>query len=172
MVLGIADKLDNIVGCFAIGLTPSGSQDPYGLRRQAMGIIRMILENNLEISLKEIINKSFSYYKDNISVEIKKEDEEIVSQVLFFLQQRLKNILLEKGNYYDVINAVLAAEKNDDFNDIQLRIQVIQKLYNTDMFKKIINSSSRVMNLSKGSEETEIDELLLKKKRNQLMGTL
>jgi glycyl-tRNA synthetase beta chain len=129
-----------------------------------MGIIRMILENNLEISLKEIINKSFSYYKDNISVEIKKEDEEIVSQVLFFLQQRLKNILLEKGNYYDVINAVLAAEKNDDFNDIQLRIQVIQKLYNTDMFKKIINSSSRVMNLSKGSEETEIDELLLKKK--------
>ena len=164
MVLGIADKLDNIVGCFAIGLTPSGSQDPYGLRRQAMGIIRMILENNLEISLKEIINKSFSYYKDNISVEIKKEDEEIVSQVLFFLQQRLKNILLEKGNYYDVINAVLAAEKNDDFNDIQLRIQVIQKLYNTDMFKKIINSSSRVMNLSKGSEETEIDELLLKKK--------
>jgi glycyl-tRNA synthetase beta chain len=71
---------------------------------------------------------------------------------------------LEKGNYYDVINAVLAAEKNDDFNDIQLRIQVIQKLYNTDMLKKINNSSSRVMNLSKGSEETEIDELLLKKK--------
>ncbi|MEA2021952.1 MAG: glycine--tRNA ligase subunit beta [Candidatus Caldatribacteriota bacterium] len=164
MVLGIADKVDNIVGCFTIGLTPSGSQDPYGLRRQAMGIIRIILENNLEISLKEIIKKSLSYYKENISVEIKKEDEKIVSQILFFLQQRLKNLLLEKGMYYDVINAVLAAEINGDFNDIQLRIQVIQELYNTVIFKKIIKSSSRVMNLSKGSEETEIDELLLKKK--------
>lgn len=164
MVLGIADKLDNIVGCFAIGLTPSGSQDPYGLRRQAMGIIRMILENKLEISLKEIIKKSLSCYKKNISVGIKKEDEKIVSQILFFLQQRLKNLLLEKGMYYDVINAVLAAEINGDFNDIQLRIQVIQKLYNTVLLKKIIKSSSRVMNLSKGSEEIEIDELLLKKK--------
>jgi len=70
MVLGIADKLDNIVGCFAIDLTPSGSQDPYGLRRQAMGIIRMILENNLEISLKRNkLKNTFSYYKDNFSVE-------------------------------------------------------------------------------------------------------
>ena len=169
MILSIADKLDNIVGCFATGLTPSGSQDPYGLRRQALGIIRIILESNLKIPLEEMIKKSLYLHKGNISAKIRKEDEEIVSQILFFLQQRLKNILLEKEMYYDVIDAVLEAETNEDFNDIQLKIQVIQKIYNTLMFKRIINSSSRVMNLSKESEEVEIDESLLKKKEEKIL---
>ena len=164
MILGIADKVDSIIGCFLMGLTPTGSQDPYGLRRQSRGKIAIILKNNLQISLKDIIWKSLSLYKESVSVELKIDENEIVSQILYFLKQRVKNIFLEDGIRYDVIDAVLAVDSDGDVVDIKHRIKAIEELYNQPIFGKILNSSSRVLNLSKNSEETEIDRSLLKEK--------
>lgn len=164
MILGIADKVDTIIGCFVMGLAPTGSQDPYGLRRQSRGKIAIILKNNLEISLKDIIQKSLSLYKESISVELKIDENEIVSQILSFLKQRLKNIFLEDGIRYDVIDAVLAVDSDGDAVDIKNRIKAIEELYNQPIFRKILSSSNRVLNLSKNNEETEIDQLLLKEK--------
>lgn len=164
MILGIADKVDTIIGCFVMGLAPTGSQDPYGLRRQSRGKIAIILKNNLEISLKDVIEKSLSLYKESVSVELKIDENEIVSQILSFLKQRLKNIFLEDGIRYDVIDAVLAVDSDGDVVDIKNRIKAIEELYNQPIFRKILNSSNRVLNLSKNSEETEIDQLLLKEK--------
>ena len=164
MILGIADKVDSIIGCFVMGLTPTGSQDPYGLRRQSRGKIAIILKNNLQISLKDIICKSLSLYKENASLELKIDENEIVSQILYFLKQRVKNIFLEDGIRYDVIDAVLAVDSDGDVVDIKHRIKAIEELYNQPIFGKILNSSSRVLNLSKNSEETEIDRSLLKEK--------
>lgn len=164
MILGIADKVDTIIGCFVMGLAPTGSQDPYGLRRQSRGKIAIILKNNLEISLKDIIKKSLSLYKESVSVELKIDENEIVSQILSFLKQRLKNIFLEDGIRYDVIDAVLAVDSDGDVVDIKNRIKAIEELYNKPIFRKILNSSNRVLNLSKNNEETEIDQSLLKEK--------
>jgi len=164
MILGIADKVDTIIGCFVMGLTPTGSQDPYGLRRQSRGKIAIILKNNLEISLKDIIQKSLSLYKESVSVELKLDENEIIFQILNFLKQRLKNIFLEEGIRYDVIDAVLAVDSDGDLVDIKHRIKAIEKLYNQPIFRKILNSSSRVLNLSKNNEETEINRSLLKEK--------
>lgn len=164
MILGIADKVDTIIGCFVMGLAPTGSQDPYGLRRQSRGKIAIILKNNLEISLKDIIEKSLSLYKESVSVELKIDENEIVSQILSFLKQRLKNIFLEDGIRYDVIDAVLAVDSDGDVVDIKNRIKAIEELYNQPIFRKILSSSNRVLNLSKNNEETEIDQLLLKEK--------
>ena len=164
MILGIADKVDSIIGCFVMGLTPTGSQDPYGLRRQSRGKIAIILKNNLQISLKDIIRKSLSLYKESVSVELKIDENEIVSQILTFLKQRVKNIFLEEGIRYDIIDAVLAVDSDGDVVDIKHRIKAIEELYNQPIFGKILNSSSRVSNLSKNSEETEIDRSLLKEK--------
>ena len=164
MILGIADKVDSIIGCFVMGLTPTGSQDPYGLRRQSRGKIAIILENNLQISLKDIIRKSLSLYKESISVELKIDENEIVSQILNFLKQRVKNLFLEEGIRYDVIDAVLAVDSDGDVVDIKNRIKAIEELYNQPIFGKMLNSSSRVLNLSKNNEENEIDRSLLKEK--------
>ena len=164
MILGIADKVDTIIGCFVMGLTPTGSQDPYGLRRQSRGKIAIILKNNLEISLKDIIQKSLSLYKESVSVELKLDENEIIFQILNFLKQRLKNIFLEEGIRYDVIDAVLAVDSDGDLVDIKHRIKAIEELYNQPIFRKILNSSSRVLNLSKNNEETEINRSLLKEK--------
>lgn len=164
MILGIADKVDTIIGCFVMGLAPTGSQDPYGLRRQSRGKIAIILKNNLEISLKDIIEKSLSLYKESVSVELKIDENKIVSQILSFLKQRVKNIFLEDGIRFDVIDAVLAVDSDGDVVDIKNRIKAIEELYNQPIFRKILNSSNRVLNLSKNNEETEIDQLLLKEK--------
>ena len=164
MILGIADKVDSIIGCFVMGLTPTGSQDPYGLRRQSRGKIAIILKNNLQISLKDIIRKSLSLYKESISVELKIDENEIVSQILNFLKQRVKNLFLEEGIRYDVIDAVLAVDSDGDVVDIKNRIKAIEELYNQPIFGKMLNSSSRVLNLSKNSEENEIVRSLLKEK--------
>ena len=164
MILGIADKVDSIIGCFVMGLTPTGSQDPYGLRRQSRGKIAIILKNNLKISLKDIIRKSLSLYKESVSVELKIDENKIVSQILSFLKQRVKNIFLEDGIRYDVIDAVLAVDGDGDLVDIKNRIEVIEEIYNQPIFRNILNSSNRVLNLSKNNEETEINRSLLKEK--------
>ena len=164
MTLAISDKVDNIVGCFLSGLTPTGSQDPYGLRRQTRGKIAIILKHNLKISLKDIIQKSLSLYTVNASSEVKIDENEIVSQILNFIKQRVKNIFLEDGISYDVIDAVLAADNNGDIVDIKHRIEAIEEFYHQPIFGKIITSSSRVLNLSKNSEKTEINKLLLREK--------
>lgn len=164
MILGIADKVDTIIGCFLMGLTPTGSQDPYGLRRQSRGKIAIILKNNLEISLKDIIQKSLSLYKESISVELKIDENKIVFQILSFLKQRVKNIFLEDRIRYDIIDAVLAVDSDGDAVDIKNRINAIEELYNQPIFRKILSSSNRVLNLSKNNEENEIDQSLLKEK--------
>lgn len=164
MILGIADKVDTIIGCFVMGLTPTGSQDPYGLRRQSRGKIAIILKNNLEISLKDIIQKSLSLYKESVSVKLKIDENQIVSQILSFFKQRLKNIFLEDGIRYDIIDAVLAVDSDGDAVDIKNRIKAIDELYNQSIFRKILSSSNRVLNLSKNNEENEIDQSLLNEK--------
>jgi len=164
LILGIADKVDTIIGCFVMGLTPTGSQDPYGLRRQSRGKIAIILKNNLKISLKDIIQKSLSLYKESVSVELKIDENEIVSQILSFLKKRVKNLFLEDGIRYDIIDAVLDVDSDGDVVDIKNRIKDIEELYDQPIFGKILNSSNRVLNLSKNYEETEINESLLKEK--------
>jgi glycyl-tRNA synthetase beta chain len=97
-------------------------------------------------------------------VELKIDENEIVSQILSFLKQRVKNIFLEDGIRYDIIDAVLDVDSDGDVVDVKHRIEAIEKFYNQPIFGKILNSSSRVLNLSKNNEETEIDKSLLKEK--------
>ncbi|MBA7591803.1 Glycine--tRNA ligase beta subunit [subsurface metagenome] len=97
-------------------------------------------------------------------MELKIDKNEIVSQVLSFLKQRVKNIFLEDGIRYDIIDAVLDVDSDGDVVDIKHRIKAIKELYDQPVFRKILNSSNRVLNLSKDYEETEINKSLLKEK--------
>ena len=165
MILGIADKVDNITGCFLMNLVPTGSQDPYGLRRQFRGMISIIFKNKLPLSLKEVFQKSLNGYKETVSGEFtEREEGEIIAQIFSFLKQRVKNIFLEEGIRYDIINAVLKVENNGDLVDIKNRIKAIEEFYNEPSFRKVINSSNRVSNLSKNSPEIDLKESLLKEK--------
>jgi glycyl-tRNA synthetase beta chain len=140
--LGLADKMDSLVGCFAVGLTPSGSSDPFALRRAAMGIVKILIESKLPVSLALMIAKSArtmegSSRKIPVSPQVEK-------QVLDFIHDRARFVLKERaGLAYDEINAGLAAGA-DDLVDAVRRIEAIKAIRKTKNFEPLAVSFKRI----------------------------
>ncbi len=147
-LVGIADKLDNICATFSRGLAPTGSQDPYALRRQALGIINILLVANYHVSLYKVI--AGSLYLLNIPAE---ETKNLVPQIGDFMKQRLRNMLIDQGIRYDVVDAVLAEEMNDDFADLAARANALNAFVAASEAPALIQAATRVANLCKKIEE-------------------
>ena len=147
-LVGIADKLDNICATFSRGLAPTGSQDPYALRRQALGIINILLDANYHVSMYKVI--AGSLYLLNIPAE---ETKKLVPQIAEFLKQRLRNLMIDQGIRYDVVDAVMAEERNDDFADLVARAQALNSFVATEEAPALIQAATRVANLCKKIEE-------------------
>lgn len=155
-LVGIADKLDNICATFSRGLAPTGSQDPYALRRQALGIINILLDADYHISMYKVI--AGSLYLLNIPAE---ETKKLVPQIGEFMKQRLRNMLLDQNIRYDVIDAVLAEAMNDDFVDIAARAKALNNFVSSTDASALIQAAARVANLCKKiEEETAINQQL------------
>ncbi|MCK9216326.1 MAG: glycine--tRNA ligase subunit beta [Firmicutes bacterium] len=145
-LLSISDKIDTIAGCFSIGIQPTGSQDPYALRRQALGIINIILEKSINLSFRGLAKKSLEpFIKKNI---LAKEESKVLDQIEEFFKVRLKNALLEQGYDYDILDAVLN-KGIDDIYDAYLRIKELSKWRKKEEFLNIVGSFIRVSNLAK-----------------------
>ncbi|MFB0972232.1 MAG: glycine--tRNA ligase subunit beta [Neofamilia sp.] len=113
-ILSICDKLYAISGMFAIGTIPTGSQDPFGLRRAALGIINIIRNNNWKLSIKEAIKDSlFAYVEKNNLVF---DYQEVSESIYNFILSRIRVILLEEGVRYDLVDAILESKDEDIFN--------------------------------------------------------
>ena len=147
-IVGIADKLDNIVATFSRGLAPTGSQDPYALRRQALGIINILIDGNYHVSMVKLI--AGVAYLLNIPAE---KTKEVIMPVMDFFKQRLKNMLLDQGIRYDVVDAVLADDRNDDIADLAARAQALNAFVATEEAPAIIQAATRVANLCKKIEQ-------------------
>lgn len=147
-VVGIADKLDNIAATFSRGLAPTGSQDPYALRRQALGIINILIDGNYHLSMIKLLGGIL--YLLNIPAE---QAGKLVPQIMEFIKQRLKNMMIEQGIRYDVVDAVLADSRNDDIADLYLRAQALNKFVVTADAEAFIQAATRVANLCKKIEE-------------------
>ena len=152
-VLSLAEKLDNLAGCFAIGLKPSGSQDPYALRRQAMGIVHIILDSGLSLDLAALAVKAYDNFA---TIKTDSSREETVSEVLDFIMQRMRGVLLERGYSYDLIDATLAVPSND-INDIATRIKALQDLRQSEIFEDFMVVYNRCNNLTKKWHDDSIN---------------
>ena len=165
-ILSISDKIDTITGCFSIGIQPTGSQDPYALRRQAIGIISIILAKGLHISLKDLLNKALEpFAKKNI---LKDESAKIIGEIIEFFKGRLKNVFLDKGYEYDVVDAVLKAGL-DDIYDASLRVNELSQWKKKDEFLNIISSFNRVSNLASKCEKASINKELIKESEEKAL---
>ncbi len=157
-VLSLADKLDSIVGCFAVGIQPTGSQDPYALRRQALGVANIILDAGLPLSLKEIIAAAYNGYQG--SVELKLGLPEVTKELQEFFKQRIKGIFSDRGLSYDTIDAVLAADF-DRIADAWYRGQALTEFRRHPEFNDLLTVFNRANNLAKKYSGGEIKEHLL-----------
>lgn len=147
-IVGIGDKLDNICATFSRGLAPTGSQDPYALRRQALGVINILIEANYHISLAKII--AGTLYLLDIKPE---ETGKLVPQIMEFFKQRLRNLLMDQGIRYDVIDAVFADKRNDDMVDLAVRCKALAAYVEAGNAEPLVQVSVRVSNLCKKIEK-------------------
>ncbi len=160
-ILSIADKLDNIVSCFLNNLVPDGSQDPYALRRQSLGIINISIINKMYFSINKMIDLNIDIIikNNNLMKESCINNTISAKNVKDFIFQRLRYLLLEKDYRYDTIDAVF--EKNPDcINDALDRIKAINTIYDSESFTQSIAAATRTFNLSRNSEKIDIDPSL------------
>ena len=148
-VLSVADKMDTICSFFAIGMIPSGSQDPYALRRQATGIVQILLHQNWTIGLEELIQESLSLLNED--GKIKQKMEAVTDDLVTFFKLRLKYLLQEKDVRHDLIDAILGAEVGD-IHSLFNRARVLEANKNKADFKENIEALSRVINIATKSE--------------------
>ena len=156
IALSIADKLDSIAGFFAIGIKPSGSQDPYALRRQALGILSILLDKKLSVNLNNLINAALYNYSN---LEFNKE--EVASQIVEFFVERVKNLFKDLGIRYDVIDAVLNNNLND-ISDIHTRALELNRWLQKDELVEMLTAFNRVSTLAQKATIDIVKEELLK----------
>ena len=157
-ILSIADKVDNIVATFSRGKAPTGSQDPFALRRQALGIINILLDSQKHMDMAKVVGASILLLK--VPMEKVKE---LGTQIIEFIRLRFRNLLLEQKIRYDVIDAVLADERNNDLYDLYLRAQALNEYVNSDKAADMIQAATRVNNLSSKAETVlPVNESLFK----------
>jgi len=122
--VALADKIDTLTGFFGINLKPTSSKDPFALRRAVIGMIRIVIENKISLSLKEIINNAKNLY---LSKNIKFTNEKLADELIDFFNERFKNLLKEKEKRFDVVDSVLSDNRSDDFYNLYLKITTIAK---------------------------------------------
>ena len=142
--LSITDKLDSLVGFFAINKKPTSSKDPFALRRAAIGLLQTIIENNLHIKLKDLINYSKRLYTDQGIII---ENKNIEKELLDFFKERMRNILKEKKIKADIIEASISAHLGDNYLDLCKKSITMNKYFSKDIGKDALYSYKRASSI-------------------------
>lgn len=156
-IVSIADKLDTIAGCFSIGIIPTGSQDPYGLRRQAAGIVQIILEHQLEAGLSQLFELAVDTHAH--FHELKRSREEIVKDMMDFFGLRVRKTLSDHCRY-DVVDAVMESGY-DDVVSVISRGNGLMKAVESSDFKNACEAFGRVSNLASKASGVKVRSDLL-----------
>jgi glycyl-tRNA synthetase beta chain len=154
-VLAIADKADSIAGMFALGLIPSGSKDPFALRRAANGIVKIIAEHKLPLSLSKLFEDARAEYAGSDAERRFDKKIEFDDTVRGFMRERLEFYLRDVLGYaYDVVNAVLAAG-SDDVVDAMARAEAVTQVRGSEDFASISVAFKRIKNILRQARETK-----------------
>ena len=152
VAVSIVDRIDTLVGFFGIGEKPTSSKDPFALRRTTFGLLRIIIENNLSIQLKNLINYSNTLYLEQ---GFKFPNQPTLNTITSFLRDRFKNYLKEKKISYDIIEAALASSHvSDDFVSLHKKCLILNKYLKKDLGKNILTTYKRASNILNQEKKT------------------
>ena len=146
----LIDKIDALVGFFGVGMKPTGSKDPFALRRAALGVIRLITENGLRLNLKRLFNAAAQLYR-NQNVSVANSEQELLD----FFADRLKVQQREAGVRHDLIDAVFALGGEDDLVRLLARVKALQGFVTTDEGTNLLAGYKRAANILKQSGDAE-----------------
>ena len=145
LVVAIADKLDTISGIYGIGQAPTGSKDPYALRRLALGLLRILLEAKIELNLKSLIDYS-------LNLHLKEVDRSCGDDIYSFMMDRLKAYYQDANIDSNVYEAVLAVSPESPL-DFHLRVEALNEFTQSENSKSLIEANKRIANILKDSNE-------------------
>jgi glycyl-tRNA synthetase beta chain len=149
--VSIADKIDTICGCFGVGLIPTGSADPYALRRSAIGVLNIILDRGYQLSIPELIEQSLGL----LETKLTRPRAEVQDDVVAFIRLRLANMLTTRVFASDVVDAVLAA-RFDEPCDVVARVEALDALKGAADFEPLAIAFKRVGNIIKGGVDNPV----------------
>ena len=158
-IVGLADRMDTITGCFAVGLEPTGSADPFALRRNALAVIRIMEDMKWELSLKDFIMKALSILSEDLEVEI----GSVCLKVINFFRERYRQMMLRSGYESDLVEAVISV-KFDRIDQLRNRIEQLRRFASgSEDFHALALTIKRVANILKKEKKTfEVDAGLFK----------
>ena len=153
-LVSIADRIDTLVGCCAVGLGPTGSADPYALRRQSLGMLKTIIKHNLHFSIKKLLEEAAAKFDLDNSCKT-------IDLVIQIIQGRFETLLKENGVRYDVINAVISSGWDDITNAADKAVQLTE-IVDSPEFQRACTIVERCYNITKSAEllNTDVDENL------------
>nr|WP_308564483.1 glycine--tRNA ligase subunit beta [uncultured Peptostreptococcus sp.] len=154
-ILSIVDKIDTIAGFFAIGIQPTGSADPFALRRQCLGILTILLEKNIELDIAKLADLALDQYA---GVDFDKDA--VVDQIVAFFNERTRVMFKDLGIRYDVVDAVLASDEKN-MSDLYARAQAINAWIDNPSLNDMLVAFNRVSTLAEKAEGLDIKEAAL-----------
>ena len=154
VVVALADKLDTLVGFWAIGETPTGSKDPYALRRAGLGVIRLVLENDLRLRLRDVSMRALEPY-DVPSLQSGEAPEAIAASLVRFLADRLKVHLRGEGVSHEYVAAVFAMEEDDDLVRLVKRVRALVDFAGSDDGGNLLIAYRRAVNIVRAESKKD-----------------
>jgi len=142
--ISLVDKLDTLVGFFLINQKPTSSKDPLALRRSAIGLLKTIIENKINIKLSDLINYNVKLFQEQ---KVNIENIDVEKEIIKFLRDRIKNILKEKNIKGDIIDASISSHANSNFLDLYKKNIIMNKYINKDIGKNVLSSYKRAFNI-------------------------
>ena len=169
IITGLSDRIDTLVGCFGVGLIPTGSKDPFALRRTALGIVNIIINANINISLKELVNVSLDALQaDQV---LKADRAKVEADVLEFLKQRMINVFTDMKYRKDIVLAVLDRDADNITNALEI-VKVISEKLALNKLEALLQVAKRVTNIiTKGNGNTTVKEKLFKEEVEKTLYT-
>ncbi|CCQ96078.1 Glycine--tRNA ligase beta subunit [[Clostridium] ultunense Esp] len=156
-LVALADKIDTLVGSFAIGIIPSGSQDPYGLRRAAQGVVQILVDRAYPLTLEQMFDSSIHIYRQTSKLRF--DEEALKKELRNFFHLRLRNLLQEEGIRHDVAEAILGAPVGK-LRRMVNKAKLLEEKMKEAAFKAVVESIIRVHHLALKAEKKEIDPSL------------
>lgn len=149
--VSLADKIDTICGCFGVGLIPTGTADPYALRRNAIGILNIVLDRGLRLSVVELVDRSLAL----LEPKLQRPMDEVRRDVVEFIRLRFFNMLTGQGFAHDVVDAVLAEAFSDPVDALQ-RVKALSEMKQRQDFDALAVAFKRVVNIIKGGVDSAV----------------
>src|SRR6187455_526494 len=163
IAVALADKIDTLTGFWAIFEPPTGSKDPYALRRAALGVIKIVLQNEIRLALRPLVGRQLASWFETLTPRVHKftadqmrqASEAATSDLLLFFADRLKVQLREQGARHDLVDAVFALEGQDDLLMIVRRVEALGKFLDTDDGKNLLAGYKRATNIIRIEEKKD-----------------